>query len=129
MNIMTQSTITLNMIHQSSINPKVSAQLQLYGHYDFNQAPMAPPDTRVAAHEKPEQRASWDPHSVDGWYLGPTLDHYRCYRVHINKTKADRIVDTVEFFPVNVAMPRTASKDLATIASLELTHALLHPSP
>jgi hypothetical protein len=107
----------------------VYAHAQLYGHYDFNQAPMAPPGTRVVAHEKLQQRASWDPHGVDGWYLGPAPDHYRCYRVHINKTKADRIVDTVEFFPANVAMPRTASKDLATIAALELTHALLHPAP
>jgi hypothetical protein len=90
---------------------------------------MAPSGTRVIAHEKPQQRASWDPHGVDGWYLGPAPDHYLCYRVHINKTKADRIVDTVEFFPANVAMPRTASKDLANIASLELTHALLHPAP
>jgi hypothetical protein len=107
----------------------VYAHAQLYGHYDFNQAPMAPPGTRVVAHEKLQQRASWDPHGVDGWYLGPAPDHYRCYRVHINKTKADRIVDTVEFFPANVAMPRTASKDLATIAALELRHTLLHPAP
>jgi hypothetical protein len=90
---------------------------------------MAPPGTRVIAHEKPQQRASWDPHGVDGWYLGPAPDHYRCYRVHINKTKADRIVDTVEFFPAKVTMPRTASEDLATIAAQELMHALVHPAP
>jgi hypothetical protein len=90
---------------------------------------MAPSGTRVIAHEKPQQRASWDPHGVDGWYLGPAPDHYLCYRVHINKTKADRIVDTVEFFPANVAMPRTSSNDIVTIAALELTHSLLHPSP
>jgi hypothetical protein len=117
------------MLRQSRINPKVSAYAQLYGHYDFNQAPMAPPGTRVISHEKPQQRARWDPHGVDGWYLGPAPDHYRCYRVHINNTKADRIVDTVEFFPAKVAMPRTASKDLATIAAQELTHAHMHTAP
>jgi hypothetical protein len=90
---------------------------------------MAPPGTRVIAHEKPQQRASWDPHGVDGWYLGPAPDHYRCYRVHINKTEAVRIVDTVEFFPAKATMPRTASKDMTTIAAQELTHALMHPSP
>jgi hypothetical protein len=127
--ILPQATITLNLLRQSSLNPMVSAHAQLYGHYDFNQAPMAPPGTRVVAHEKPQQRAIWDPHGVDGWYLGPAPDHYRCYRVYINKTKADRIVDTVEFFPANVTMSRTASKDIATIASLELAHALLHPAP
>jgi hypothetical protein len=89
---------------------------------------MAPPGTRVIAHEKPQQRASWDPHGVDGWYLGPAPDHYRCNIVHINKTKSDRIVDTVEFFHANVAMPSTSSKDIVTIANLEITHALLHPA-
>jgi hypothetical protein len=126
---LSQATITLNMLRQSSINPMVSAYSQLYGHYDFNQAQMAPPGTRGVAHEKPHQRACLDPHGVDGWYLGPAPDHYRCYRVHINKTKADRIVDTVAFFPAKVTMPHTASKDLATIAAQELTHALLHSAP
>jgi hypothetical protein len=72
-------------MRQSRLNPKLSVYAQLHGHYDFNQAPMDPPGTCVIAHEKPKQRASWDPHGVDGWYLGPTTNHYRCYRVHINK--------------------------------------------
>jgi hypothetical protein len=127
--LLPQVTITLNLVRQSRLNPKVSAYAHLYGHYDFNQAPMAPPGTRVIAHEKPKQRASWDPHGVDGWYLGPAPDHYRCYRVHINKTRSDRIVDTVEFFPAKVAMPRTAPKDMANIAAQELTHAIMHLAP
>jgi hypothetical protein len=127
--LLPQATVTLNLLRQSRIDPMVSAHARLYGHYDLNQAPMAPPGTRVVAHEKPPQRAGWEPYGVYGWCLGPAPDHYRCYRVHINKTKADRIVDTVEFFPANVAMSRTASKDIATIAALELTHALLHPAP
>jgi hypothetical protein len=101
----------------------------LNGHFDFNRTPLAPPGTRVIAHEKPDQRASWDPHGLDGYYLGPALDHYRCYQVHITKTKGTRIVDTVEFFPTTLLMPRTSSKDLASIAALELSHALQHPSP
>jgi hypothetical protein len=69
---------------------------------------MAPPGTHVIAHETPKQRASWYPHGVDGWYLGPATDHYRYYRVHINKIKSNRIVDTLEFFPAKVVMPRIA---------------------
>jgi hypothetical protein len=76
--LLPQATITLNILRQSRINPTVSAYAQLYGHYDFNQAPMDPPSTRVITHEKPQQRASWDPHGVDGWYLGPAPDYYRC---------------------------------------------------
>jgi hypothetical protein len=127
--LLPQATITLNLMRQSRLNPTVSSYAQLYDHCDFNQAPMAPPGTRVIAHENPKQRASWDPHGVDGWYLGPYPDHYHCYRVHINKTKSDKIVGTVNFFPAKVAMPRTASKYMVTIAAKELTHALMHPAP
>jgi hypothetical protein len=37
-------------------------------------------------------------HGQDGWYIGPALEHYRCYTVYITKTRGDRIVETVEFF-------------------------------
>jgi hypothetical protein len=127
--LLSQATITLNLLRQSIVNPKVSAYAQLYGHYDFNQAPMAPPSTRVISHENPKQRASWDPHGVDGWYMVLAPDHYHCYRVHINKTKTDIFTETVEFFPAKVDMLRTASKDLTTIAAQELMHTLMHPAP
>jgi hypothetical protein len=104
-------------MRQSRLNPKVSAYDQLYAHSIFNQATMDLPGTHIIAHEKPKQCSSWDPCGVDGWYLDPTTDHYRCYRFHINKTKADNILDTLEFFPAKVAIPRTTSKDMATIAA------------
>jgi hypothetical protein len=88
---------------------------------------MAPPGIRIIAHEKPDQQASWDPRGVDGYYLGPALDHYRCYQVHLTK-KGTRIVDTVEFSPSITEIPQTSSKDLAAIADLELFNALQNPA-
>jgi hypothetical protein len=120
--LLPQATITLNLFRKSRINPLVSAYAQLNGNFDFNRTPLPPPGNRIIAHEKPDQRASWDPHGVDGYYLGPALDHYRCYQVHIAKTKGTRIVDTVEFFPSKLAMPETSSNDLASISALELSH-------
>jgi hypothetical protein len=107
----------------------MSTYAQLNGNFDFNRTHLAPPGTQIIAHDKSDQRASWDPHGLDGYYLGPALDHYRCYQVHITKTKGTRIVDTVEFFPAKLAMPRTSSKDLASIAALELSNALQNPAP
>jgi hypothetical protein len=127
--LLPQATITLNLLRKSQINPRMSAYAQLNGHFDFNSTPLAPSGTRIIAHEKPDQRASWDPHGLDGYYLGPALEHYRCYQVHITKTKGTRIVDTVEFFPAALVMPLTSSKDLASIAAMELSHALQHPDP
>jgi hypothetical protein len=56
----------------------MSAYAQLNGHFDLNRTPLAPPVTLVIAHENPYQRASWDPHGVYGYYVGPVLDYYRC---------------------------------------------------
>jgi hypothetical protein len=61
--------------------------------------------------------------------LGPALEHYRCYQVHITKTKGTHIDDTVDFLPSKTAMPHTSSKDLARIAALELSNALKITAP
>jgi hypothetical protein len=127
--LLPQATLTLEILSQSRINPRMSAYAQLNGHFDFNRTPLAPPGTRVIAHDKPDQGASWDSHGVDGYYVGPVLDHYRCYQVHITKTKGTRIFDAVDFFPSKTAMTHTSSKDLASIAALELSNALQIPIP
>jgi hypothetical protein len=61
-----QAIITLNILRKSRINPRMSPYAQLNGNFDLNMTPLAPPGTGVIAHEKPDQRASWDPHGVDG---------------------------------------------------------------
>jgi hypothetical protein len=93
-----QAVITLNMLRTSRINPKLSAATHIYGQYDFNRAPMAPPGTRIVAHETPNRRRAWAPHGQDGWYIGPALEHYRCYMVYITKTRGESVVETVDFF-------------------------------
>jgi hypothetical protein len=50
------------MLRTSRINPKLSAVTYIFGQYDFNRAPMAPPGTRIIAHETPNRRSTWDPH-------------------------------------------------------------------
>jgi hypothetical protein len=66
-----QATITINLLRASQRNPQVSAHSVLEGNFNFDATPMAPPGTKVLIHEKPQQRGSWDPHGIEGWYLGP----------------------------------------------------------
>jgi hypothetical protein len=66
--LLPQAVITLNMLRTSRINPKLSAAIHIFGQYDFNRAPMAPPGTRIIAHETPSRRRTWAPHGQDGWY-------------------------------------------------------------
>jgi hypothetical protein len=89
--ILPQAVMTLNMLRTSRINPKLSAATHIFGQYDFNRAPMAPPGTRIIAHETPGRRRTWAPHGQDGWYIGPALEHYRCYTVYTTKTRSNRM--------------------------------------
>jgi hypothetical protein len=115
--IIEQATITLNLLRPARRNPSMSAHQMLNGTFDYNRTPMAPPGTKIIVHEKPNQRRTWDPHGVDGWYLGPATGHYRCYRVFINKTRAERITDTVEFLPHEIEMPFPTPTEIAVEAT------------
>jgi hypothetical protein len=117
------------MLRTSRINPKLLAATHIFGQYDFNRAPMAPPGTRIIAHETPERRRTWAPHGQDGWYIGPALEHDRCYTVYITKTRSNRIVEAVNFFPHKFTLPFPSSHNLATQAAADLTHGLLNPQP
>jgi hypothetical protein len=97
--LLPQAVITLNMLRTSRINPKLSGATHIFGQYDFNRAPMAPPGTRIIAHETGNTRRTWAPHGQDGWYIGPALEYYRCYTVYITKTRGERVVETVDFPP------------------------------
>ena len=78
--LLPQALITLNLLRGSWINPQLSAWAQVHGEFGYNSTPLAPQGTRVLVHEKPSVRGTWAPHAVEGWYLGPALRHYRCYR-------------------------------------------------
>jgi hypothetical protein len=127
--LLPQAVITLNMLRTSRINPKLSSSTHIDGQYDYNRSPMAPPGTRIIAHETPSRRRTWEIHGQDGWYIGTALEHYRCFTVYINKTRGERIVETVEFFPEKFRLQFLSTQELATQAAKELTHALLHPQP
>ena len=124
-----QALITLNLLRSAHINPQLSAQALIFGSFDFNRTPLAPPGTKVLIHEKPNNRETWAAHGVEGWYLGPALNHYRCYRVYSTDTRAERIADTLAWFPTHVKMPTAESTEAAIAAAHDLIHALQNPSP
>jgi hypothetical protein len=127
--LLPQAFFTLNMLITSRIKKKKSTATHLDGKYDYNRAPMAPPGTIIIAHETPNHRRTWATHGQDGWYIGPALEHYRCYRVYMNKTRSERVVNTVDLYPTEVKVIFPSSKDLATEAVTKLTYALANPQP
>jgi hypothetical protein len=124
-----QAVLTLNLLRTSRINPRLSAHAQLHGMFDFNKTPLAPPGTRALVFEDPDTRESWAPHGNEAWYLGPALEHYRCYQFYIPDTKGIRITGSCEFFPHHCQTPTISTADAATHAAQELIHILRHPAP
>jgi hypothetical protein len=115
-----QAEITLNLLRASRINPRLSAYAQLSGAFDYNTTPLVPPGIKCIIHEKPGQRGSWAPHGIEGWYVGPAMEHYHCWTIHVTSTNSERIGDTVEFFPQYTKVPRLSSANATTYATHDL---------
>ena len=122
-----QSEMTLNILRAARTNPKISAYTYLFGELDFNATPLAPPGTRVVARSKPSVRGTWDPNWEDAWYVGPSMEHYRCVNCYFPQTKATRDVDTVTFFPTNVPFPKIKIEDFLRQAASDIFTILQHP--
>jgi len=111
--LLPQAELTLNMMRGSTVNPYISAYQQLHGHFDFGKTPLAPPGIKVLIHEKPQQRATWAPHGIEGWYVGPALQHYRCYDVLAKATNRIRTTDTLSWHPPRaLALPGARPIDI-----------------
>ena len=95
--LLEQTKLTLNLLRPSHLNPRMSAEAIMNGPFDFNRTPIAPLGTKVLVHEKPAVRGTWAPHAINGWYVGPARQHYRCYTVYIPSTKGTRQSETVKF--------------------------------
>ena len=104
--ILKQAKITINLLLTSRTNPRLSVYAQIFRTFYFNATPMVPPGTKIIAHEKPNRHVTWIKNVVLGWYIGPYLEHYRCYKLFVTETISERIADMVEFFPQNLIMPR-----------------------
>jgi len=111
---------TLNLLRTSNLNPNISSYAELYGQFDYNATPIFPPGLKILIHEKPSQRSTWSPRGVEGWYLGPSKEHYRCHRVYCTQTNAERITDTMEIFP-HQQTPTASMQEAAIIATEQLT--------
>jgi hypothetical protein len=109
------------MCRPSRINPKLSAYQQVWGNFDFNKTPLAPPGCKVVVHERAMERGAWACHGIVGYYIEPAMHHYRNYNSYIPETKGIRTTNTLEFFPDKVDMPTTSPDkvDMPTTSSTD----------
>ena len=55
------------------------------------------------------------------------MEHYRCHPIFANKTRDDRVGDTVEFYPHHTNIIFISSVYQYVLVAADLTYALLHP--
>jgi hypothetical protein len=109
--LLPQTEVTLNLLRQSNATPTVSAYAHLSGPFDYNKMPLAPMGCEAQVHEKTDKRGTWAFHSLDGWYLNTSPEHYRVHNCHIKSTRAERLSDTVQFKHKHITNPTLSHSD------------------
>ncbi len=126
--LLPQTKITINFIQQSNATPNVSAYAHLSGPFDYNKMPLAPMGCEAQVHEKPDKHGTWAYHSVDGWHLFTSPEHYCMHNCHIKHTKSKRLTDTVQFQHKRITNPTIthADKVMHALANLGFLAFLLN---
>ena len=116
--LLPQAEITINLLRQSNATPAVSAYAHLSGPFDYNKMPLAPMGCAAQIHEKTDKRGTWSYHSVDGWYLSTSSEHYRTHNCYVKSTRSERLSDTVQLQHKSITNPAIshADKIMAAIA-------------
>ena len=96
--LLDQVDLTLNLMRSSGVNNNGQSSWDYTcGTYDYTRNPIGPAGAKVLVYENPQLRKSFDDHGVEGYYLGPAWNHYRCFRVYIPSTGHYRISDTLSW--------------------------------
>ena len=122
-----QANLTLNLMRSCRVNPKLSAYTYIFGEFHFSATPIAPPGTKIVAHISPDNRGSWELNGEVGWYIGPSLNHYRCVKCYFPRTRSTRDCDTVDFFPTTVPFPQVTVTDFLKQAASDISTILTQP--
>jgi hypothetical protein len=89
----------------------MSAYEAIWGPYNWNCFPLAPPGCKVVIYESPNTQELWGSCGTDAWYLGPLVDHYRCNHYFVPKTRAYQISGSAELFPQHCQVLFLTTKD------------------
>jgi hypothetical protein len=96
--------------------------------FDFNKLPLGLVGCCILIHAKPATRQSWDFRAKQGFYIGPALDSYCCFKLVKSNTKSQIILDTVEFCHSYLSIPVPSAKD-KIIHSLQVVAGIIRGAP
>ncbi len=122
--LMQPAELTVNLLQQSTVSPKVSAYIHVHGQHNYMKRQFAPLGCAVMAHVKPKNRQSWNVHVDTSFNIGIAMEHHQCFHIYIVKTRATIISDTVFFKHQYITNLQVTPKILVIKAASDLTSAL-----
>ena len=122
--LLPQAEITIDMLRQSNTTPNVSTYAHLSRPSSYNKMPLAPMCISVQVHEKTDKRGIWSYHTVNGWYLATSPEHYLTHRCHIKSTKNERFIDTIHFNHKNLTQPNITHYEKVVTAIADCAKAI-----
>ncbi len=126
--LLPQADLTLNLLRQATLNPRISVWEFFQDPFDFNKTPISPVGCHVLIHAKPATRQSWDFWAKPGFNIGPTLDSYHCFKLVKTNTKSQVILDTIEFHHSYLFIP-VPSMEEKIIYSLQVITGAIQGAP
>jgi hypothetical protein len=78
----------------------------------------------VHMRESRDRQGTWAGHSINGWYLGTSPEHYRCHIIYTKGTQSKRISDTVFLKTKFITQPTLTPANTVVNAITNLTNAL-----
>ncbi len=98
------------------------------GPFNFNKMPLGLVGCHILIHAKPATWQLWDFHTQPGFYIGPALDSYRCFKLVKSNNKSQVILDTGEFCHSYLSVPVPSAKD-KIIHSLQVVAGAIRGAP
>jgi len=85
---------------------------------------MEPPGSCIIAHAKDATCRSWDFRGIEGFYIGPAMNHYQCYMLPRHNTQAVVVSATVIFRHHTLTLPALTTEDSIIHCLCALTTAI-----
>jgi hypothetical protein len=87
--------------------------------YDFLSHPIAPCGTLIVLYNT--RRETWDIVGLIGFYLGPSLAHYRSYHCLVSDTDSYRVSDNIILYSAPLVLPGASRFDQLLALTERLT--------
>ena len=130
--LLPQTELTLNLLHQSKISPSMSDWEHYHGTFNYNATPINPMGCPVITHNKPNTCKSWDFYGCKGFNVVPALNHCCCFHLVSATTKSVLFSEMVDFMHDYLNQPTVMEVDCIVDAlnflssAFKDTSAILH---